>query len=326
MANVKISELAAASTPLAGTEVLPVVQSSGTVKVSVANLTAGRAVSASSFVASTIGSASGNALSLQSNGTTNVTLGTSGNVGIGTTSPTDTSSYGRALDIQSSTGAAIYLRDSDGPTTDYGVVAYDSPIDSLTLGSLTASTGIVRFIAAGNEAARIDSSGNLLVGTTGNGATGGLVSLPNSNNSLFRIGHVAGSGSTSYYHQFYYDGTLIGSIWQSGTTAVAFNTTSDYRLKTNITSLSGALAKVMALKPSQFDWIDGRPDDGFIAHELQAVLPNVVGGEKDAVNAEGNPNYQQVDYARIVTTLTAAIQEQQAIIESLKARLDAANL
>jgi len=253
-------------------------------------------------------------------------ISSAGNVGIGTTSPSDTSSYGRALDIQSSTGAAIYLRDSDGPTTDYGLVAYDSAIDSLTLGSVTASTGIMRLIAAGNEAARIDSSGNLLVGSTGNAATGGLMALPNSNNSLLRIGHVTGSGNTSYYHQFYYDGTLIGSIWQSGTTAVAYNTTSDYRLKTNITPLSGALEKVMALKPSQFDWIDGRPDDGFIAHELQAVLPNVVGGEKDAVNAEGNHAYQQVDYARIVTTLTAAIQEQQAIIESLKARLDAANL
>jgi hypothetical protein len=93
-------------------------------------------------------------------------IDSSGNVGIGTSSPSDTSGYGRALDIQSSTGAAVYLRDSDAPTTDYGVVAYDSSIDSLTLGSVTASTGRIRFISAGSEAARIDSSGNVGIGLT----------------------------------------------------------------------------------------------------------------------------------------------------------------
>jgi hypothetical protein len=110
-------------------------------------------------------------------------IDSSGNVGIGTSSPTDTSSYGRALDIQSSTGAAIYLRDSDGPTTDYGFVAYDSSIDSLTLGSITASTGIMRLLTAGAERARIDSSGNLLVNTT-NAGVGGL-SVSNAKNINF---------------------------------------------------------------------------------------------------------------------------------------------
>jgi hypothetical protein len=97
------------------------------------------------------------------NNTERARITSDGNVGIGTTSPSDTSSYGRALDIQSSTGAAIYLRDSDGPTTSYGVVAYDASIDSLTLGSITASTGIMRLLTAGSERARIDSSGNFRV-------------------------------------------------------------------------------------------------------------------------------------------------------------------
>jgi hypothetical protein len=270
-------------------------------------------------------------------------IDSSGNVGIGTSSPatnlqvTNTSATTNAtvtpVTVQAMTsgtaangfGSSIEFNAEASDGTSYAQTTISSLWTDATAATRSSALTFATRTSAGaiTERARIDSSGNLLVGTTGNATTGGLMALPNSNNSLLRIGHVTGSGSTSYYHQFYYDGTLIGSIWQSGTTAVAYNTTSDYRLKTNITPLSGALEKVMALKPSQFDWIDGRPDDGFIAHELQAVLPNVVGGEKDAVNAEGNHAYQQVDYARIVTTLTAAIQEQQALIETLTQRITA---
>jgi hypothetical protein len=266
-------------------------------------------------------------LQLQTNGTTAVTVDDSQRVGVGVTpSAWDTL---KQLDVGSGGGIwGTAAQVGIGSNVYYGTsnfrykatnVASALQVDGNVFKFLTAASGTAGNAISFTQAMTLDASGNLLVGTTGNATTGGLMAIPNSNNSLLRIGHVTGSGNTSYYHQFYYDGTLIGSIWQSGTTAVAYNTTSDYRLKTNITPLSGALEKVMALKPSQFDWIDGRPDDGFIAHELQAVLPNVVGGEKDAVNAEGNHAYQQVDYARIVTTLTAAIQEQQALITQLQA-------
>ena len=75
------------------------------------------------------------------------------------------------------------------------------------------------------------------------------------------------------------------------------------------------------------EWkIDGAEGQGFIAHELAEVCPFAVVGEKDAVDADGNIKSQGIDTSFLVATLTAAIQEQQAIIESLKARLDAANL
>ena len=91
--------------------------------------------------------------------------------------------------------------------------------------------------------------------------------------------------------------------------------------------MTGALAKVALLKPCTYKWnADGSNGQGFIAHELAEVVPECVSGEKDAVNAKGNPEYQGIDTSFLVATLTAAIQEQQAIIESLKARLDAANL
>ena len=81
------------------------------------------------------------------------------------------------------------------------------------------------------------------------------------------------------------------------------------------------------LKPCTYKWnADGSNGEGFIAHELAEVCPQAVTGEKDAVDADGKPKYQGIDVSFLVATLTAAIQEQQAIIESLKARLDAANL
>ena len=91
--------------------------------------------------------------------------------------------------------------------------------------------------------------------------------------------------------------------------------------------MTGALAKVAALKPVTYKWnADGSDGEGFIAHELAEVCPQAVTGEKDAVDADGKPVYQGIDTSFLVATLTAAIQEQQAIINDLKARLDAANI
>jgi hypothetical protein len=88
--------------------------------------------------------------------------------------------------------------------------------------------------------------------------------------------------------------------------------------------MTGALAKVQALKPVTYTWVrDGADGQGFIAHELQNVVPDCVVGKKDAVDTEGNPVYQVVDTSFLVATLTAAIQEQQAMIETLTTRLNA---
>jgi hypothetical protein len=120
--------------------------------------------------------------------------------------------------------------------------------------------------------------------------------------------------------------SIVGSITFTST-ATAYNTSSDYRLKNTIAPITGALAKVALLKPVTYKWnVDDSDSQGFIAHELAEVVPECVTGEKDAVDANGNPKYQGIDTSFLVATLTAAIQEQQALIQSLKARLDAANL
>jgi hypothetical protein len=127
---------------------------------------------------------------------------------------------------------------------------------------------------------------------------------------------IRNSAGSSFNYAVNFENTngVVGSISTNGS-ATAYNTSSDYRLKNTIAPMTGALAKVALLKPCTYKWnIDNSDGEGFIAHELAEVCPDAVSGAKDAVDAEGNPQYQGIDVSFLVATLTAAIQEQQAII------------
>jgi hypothetical protein len=117
--------------------------------------------------------------------------------------------------------------------------------------------------------------------------------------------------------------TNVGAITVT-TTATAYLTSSDYRLKENIAPVANAIARTKLLKPCNFTWIQN-PEvpavDGFLAHELAEIIPSATVGEKDAVDSEGKPKYQGIDQAKIVPLLTAALQEAIARIEALEARL-----
>ena len=168
----------------------------------------------------------------------------------------------------------------------------------------------VGFATNSTERMRIDSSGNLLVGNTiYNGANAGGIQVGASSIGAIYVGHATGTASGNPYMQYNYNGTSIGSITQAGTTGVLYNVTSDYRLKSNVTPIQDALSIIQSLKPVSFTWVDGRLDDGFIAHELQAVIPNCVTGEKDAVNEDGTPKYQQMDSSGVIPFLVKAVQE-----------------
>ena len=111
-------------------------------------------------------------------------------------------------------------------------------------------------------------------------------------------------------------GTLVGAIGVNASTT-SYNTSSDYRLKENIVPMTGALATVSQLKPVTYKWKStGEESQGFIAHELQEVVPDCVTGTKDELDAEGNPNYQGIDTSFLVATLTAALQETKALIDT----------
>jgi len=184
---------------------------------------------------------------------------------------------------------------------------------------------------------RIDSSGNLLVGTTntspgyGNTNTGVAVKPGSSTCFSASVADYAlvsnqntKGDATNYYHwNFRSANTNVGSIMTQAS-STSYNTTSDYRLKENVSLMAGALAKVLALKPVTYTWkVDGSAGQGFIAHELQAIVPDCVSGEKDAVYEDGSIKPQQIDTSFLVATLTAAIQEQQALITALQANITA---
>ena len=206
-----------------------------------------------------------------------------------------------------------------------GLAGVDGSAGTPAVQGADTNTGIffpaadtIAFSEGGAESMRIDSDGKLGV-NTGGAAYGGTVFRLGVNDTNYCIAVNATAGGTTDMIDFYSSGTFAGKVSSNGATT-AYNTSSDYRLKEDITPLTGALTKVSALKPVTFKWkLDGNSGEGFIAHELAEVCPYAVNGEKDEVDAEGNIRAQSIDTSFLVATLTAAIQEQQALITQLQA-------
>jgi len=257
-----------------------------------------------------------------STGSTNerMRIDSSGNVGIGTSSPLATA----MLEVSRSTTVIPTAT----VTADAQVVGWRSRRTGGSfpreyyIGIRENSTALDFYDNTANALrASIDSSGRLLVGLTSTRSNGGAIQAA----AIGQSGLVTYTNTTSTNSAAYFENPngVIGSI-QTTNSSTSYNTSSDYRLKNTIAPMTGALSKVAALKPCTYKWkADDTQSQGFIAHELQEVVPECVTGEKDAVDADGNPVYQGIDTSFLVATLTAAIQEQQQMIETLQAKVAA---
>ena len=118
---------------------------------------------------------------------------------------------------------------------------------------------------------------------------------------------------------------VYGSITTT-TSGTAYNTSSDYRMKENVEDLTDGITRVKQLQPKRFNFIDDETDtlrDGFMAHEAQTVVAEAVSGTYNEVDDDGNPIMQQIDQAKLVPLLTAALQEAIAKIETLETKVAA---
>ena len=327
-----------------------------TIQGGISNVSTNSIVNGTSNVA--IASANG-AITMVTNGNTAVTIDTNQNVGVGVT-PSYKLDVNGTIHSSVSSGNNLLLDKTAGAAITFNVNGNNGAFLSTQ-----ASGGLTVYTANGSggslaQVALFDNSGNLGIGTgtnyaavnlyvgtaTNGGTSQGGFSFSGGGTATFDTGHASGTASGATYQRYIYNGSVIGSITQSGTTAVLYNTTSDYRLKSNVQPVTSGLSVINQLNPVNFTWIsDNETDTGFLAHEFQAIIPRSVTGEKDATKTEeyeitpavkdenGNvttpavmgtrtvPVYQQMDNSGAVPYLVAAIKELSAEVTALKAKI-----
>ena len=248
-------------------------------------------------------------------GTDVVTITSDGELLLGTT--TAPSGGSLHMVINSSSGGGIQLtRNNSG----------GSVIDAIEGGgarffTFTGAVGSESY----TERMRLSSDGDLFLGTGG--------AIPSASQSGFAIQDNAGKCLTQQATndtgvnamcQFINPNGVVGIISTSGSNTV-YSTSSDYRLKENVTTSWDATSRLKHLKPSRFNFKADKDTtvDGFLAHEVSSIVPEAIIGEKDAVDKDGNIEAQGIDQSKLVPLLTKALQEAVAKIETLEAKVTA---
>jgi hypothetical protein len=157
-------------------------------------------------------------------------------------------------------------------------------------------------------------------------ATTGIVAFTSAtaNNGAVAFESTCTGTANRFHFSFVNPNGVVGWILTNASTT-SFVSLSDYRLKENVVSLTGGIARLNQLPVRRFNFITD-PDtmfDGFLAHEVQDIVPEAVTGEKDEVDDDDNPVYQGIDQSKLVPLLTAALQEAIAKIEALETRMAA---
>ena len=214
-------------------------------------------------------------------------------------------------------------------------IKYDLTSTTLRVGDVGENSGSIGLYADGLEKITVSPNSTTIadnhplitkITTTtagyGNGAVNAQSSSASSGSAApirTKVGSTTGGRHIEFYNP---SGVVSGSISQTSASTVAYNVSSDYRLKENVVDMIGAVDRLKELKPSRFNFIidgAGRTVDGFLAHEVSSIVPEAITGDKDAVDAENNIIPQGIDQSKLVPLLVGAIKELTARIEALEA-------
>jgi len=258
-----------------------------------------------------------------------------GNVGIGTTSPSSKLEVNGDIDTTGSNGYLIngmaWALENSGVLTlgDWDGNEFSTRIMDENSNEVLRVTGGRVGIGTTSPLATLHidnpqtANGNIgMISDASAGGTGTRnihVNLPNYGEGIrfLRSGTYSGGAM-----KFYSGSSNVGSV-QINASSTSFNTTSDYRAKENIVAMENSINRLKELKPCRFNFLIDPENtvDGFIAHEAQEVVPEAITGEKDKLDYEGNPEYQGIDQSKLVPLLTSALQEAINKIEQLETRI-----
>ena len=275
-----------------------------------------------------VGAGAGSTIQFWNGGTEKMRIDSNGQLGIGTSSP-DANLKIQPSDSDTPANAFAVRQNNAADTAQTTFSVEASPTDGVSrLISSATSTPQLAFYTGGSERMRIDSSGSIIFGT----ATPAQIVAGTANGKYYQgtdtnfISSRATSSSAAH-QSFSNSNGVVGSIATSGS-STSYNTSSDYRLKENVVSISDGITRLKELAPKRFNFIADADTivDGFIAHEAQAVVPEAVTGTHNEVDDDGNPIYQGIDQSKLVPLLTAALKEAIAKIEVLEQRLEDAGL
>ena len=250
---------------------------------------------------------------------TAITIDSSENVGIGTSSLTGGNTI---LDLhKSGSGVGTNIAFANDHNTDkfFVGISGDTSGDALIF---NAENSTMIFGTNNTERFRINNSNHVLFYTTSNSApdgNGGVIVADDGNGSFIQISKKTTSAVPAM--EFYNSNGRVGQIIPSGS-ATSFTTSSDYRLKENVVTDWDATSRLKQLKPSRFNFKADKDTtvDGFLAHEVSSIVPEAITGEKDAVDKDGKPEYQGIDQSKLVPLLVKTIQELEARIATLESK------
>ena len=250
-------------------------------------------------------------VSIKTANTTAVTVDASQNVGIGNASPSTPLDVGGHIRVTGGNDCDIEFQSGSARRKFIG-----GDGNELELGTYSSSN------TSRDVKMTIDSAGRLLLGTSSPIASSNVVTHINADAVVTGAGSILSecSGTGTVYHVHFRNGNGgVGGINTSGT-STSYVTSSDHRLKENVTADWDATTRLKQLNPVRFNFIADADTtvDGFLAHEVQSVVPEAITGTHNEVDDDGNPVYQGIDQSKIVPLLVKTIQELEARITALE--------